>query len=87
MTPKEDLPEQGQLVILLQECQSHCSLCVWCYLGSLHGSKSSTLMLESPRDLVKTDFDSVSLRWDPSSVFLTSSQVIWMLLVSKPHFE
>lgn len=61
----EDLPEHGQPVTRLQGCHSQHRLCEWCSPESLYICDSQTLMLESPGDLVKTDFESVTLRCTP----------------------
>ena len=64
--PKEDLAEHGQHVAGLQGCHSHRGLCEWCSPGSLYISDSQTLMFgSSPGDLLKTDFDSFTLRCGP----------------------
>lgn len=83
MRPKEDLPEHGQHVAELQGCHSHHGLCVWCSPGSLYISDSQTLMFGSPGDLLKTDFDSFTLKCGPrfciSNKFPGDKAAAWSL--------
>lgn len=60
------LPEPSQHVAGLQGCRSLHSLCARCFPGALSVSDSQTSMFESPRDLVKTDLDPITLRGSPS---------------------